>query len=1214
MIRHNRSMPMRRRPRVLVAVLPLAGMLLAQSLLVGPAFSAAPLTFGTAKATFEPSIHHAEALAHADDRLTFKPGGRVEVPFRPRPSDRWPVGGVAPRALPAGRASGTEMATTPQGSRWTTIGDRTPVPRPDPPAPAPGPSGGTAAGGLFREVFGFLPYWEVADAALDLDYSVLSTIAYFSVGVDRSGNLLKQSAGGSVTTGWGGWTSSRMTAVIDDAHRAGTRVALTITSFAWRSTEAAAQAELLGNPVARLNLARQAAAAVRDRGADGINLDFEPIAPGHAADFTALVRSVRQELDAIAPGYQLTFDTTGFIGNYPIEDATAPGGADAIFIMGYDFRTAGSSPVGSIAPLQGPAYDVGDAVAQYVARVPPSQVILGVPYYGRVWSTETDQPQAVNISGVQFGESATPIYSSAVTTAAQHGRRWDAAEASPYVAYQRENCTTTYGCVTAWRQLWYDDPVSLGLKYELVNSQGLRGAGIWALGYDNGRAELDETLAAGFLNDTMAPVTGINSLAWRQRDAGFVVGWSGRDVSGIAAWDVQVSAGGGPWQHWLQGTRATSEVYLAESGLGYAFRVRATDRKGNAGGWDVAETWEATPLIEVGGFAGVRLEGLAMRAGPSSSAAHLGELATGQIVSIVGGPVSAAGQTWWEAVGPLRQWRPVAPVTRFWVAQGSATTPWLVGSRVPSSTIVDAVLRDLAVGVDTAGTPGGSDARVFSPNGDGRRDTVPVRWTNATALEQLDLRVLRADGSLAGALPLGALAAGAQRHDWDGTVGGIRLPDGTYMLALAGTAGGVAVAAPSSRPATEEQIALFGVVVDTAPPVLERSASTSAAFSPNGDGVIDDVRVSVSAADAVAWSGTITALDGSAPGTVVRAALLGGGAWLWDGRDDAGAVVPDGRYRIALWAVDVAGNAAARTWSISVDTVAPGLATTLAPTMFSPNNDGTGETVTLTWASSDAAQAAVQVIARGAVVASWPSLPSGSLTWDGRDASGAPVPDGVHLLRVALSDAAGNLTLSDKPVVLDRTLAHVGWTPALFLPHDSDPLAPSAAVSYQLFGPARTTVRILGQDYRYIRTAWANRDQPAGMHRWTWDGKAGTGHLVPRGWYRVVVTGQSAIGTTTLTRLVLVDAFTATPSSLTPAAGETLSLGLRTAELLTGVPSVTFEQAGRPPVTRAATAYASGRYRVTFIVAPGAGPATLRITARDARGGTNSQTVAVTVR
>ena len=77
-------------------------------------------------------------------------------------------------------------------------------------------------------------------------------------------------------------------------------------------------------------------------------------------------------MNKVRKGYQITFDTTGFIGNYPIEAATAPGGADAIFIMGYDFRTGSSTTSGSIAALKGPAFDVGDAVAQYAARVPAS--------------------------------------------------------------------------------------------------------------------------------------------------------------------------------------------------------------------------------------------------------------------------------------------------------------------------------------------------------------------------------------------------------------------------------------------------------------------------------------------------------------------------------------------------------------------------------------------------------------------------------------------------------------------------------------------------------------------------------------------------------------------------------------------------------------------------------------------------------------------------
>ena len=196
-----------------------------------------------------------------------------------------------------------------------------------------------------------------------------------------------------------------MTSVIQAAHRSGTRVVLTVQAFAWTTNQATSQAALLGSPAARLNLARQIAAAVRDRGADGVNLDFEPLVSGRSDEFVALVRTIRSELNRISRGYQLTFDTTGSIGNYPIEAATAPGGADAIFIMGYDYRTA---RVGS-RRLDRPAHRTGLRPRRhdpgFTDRVPPAKLILGLPYYGRAWSTVSDAPRAAT----QIGDEVRPV-------------------------------------------------------------------------------------------------------------------------------------------------------------------------------------------------------------------------------------------------------------------------------------------------------------------------------------------------------------------------------------------------------------------------------------------------------------------------------------------------------------------------------------------------------------------------------------------------------------------------------------------------------------------------------------------------------------------------------------------------------------------------------------------------------------------------------------
>jgi len=441
------------------------------------------------------------------------------VPFRPRPTDTWKVGGRAPRALPAGRLSGKAMRaegaaaldrpivdpmadTAAIAASWAVADD----------VPEMGLTAAVDPGGLRREVFGFLPYWEVSDSSTRLDWEKLSTVAYFGVGAAADGSLQKRTSDGSTTVGWSGWTSSKMTDVINAAHKSGTRVVLTVQSFAWSSSGATRQKALLGSATARANLATQITKAVRDRGADGVNLDFEPIASGYADEFTALVRKVRATLDAAAPGYHLTFDTTGWIGNYPIEAATAAGGADAIVIMGYDYRSSGASVAGSIAPVKAAIYDISDTLAAYLARVPASRLILGVPYYGRAWSTKTDDLHSENISGTKYGASSTAVYTTARDLAAEHGKRYDPTEAVAWTAYKRETCTATYGCVTSWRQLYYDDVTALKTKYDLVNSKKLRGVGIWALGYDGTRTELYQALKDKFITDSVPPVISASSL------------------------------------------------------------------------------------------------------------------------------------------------------------------------------------------------------------------------------------------------------------------------------------------------------------------------------------------------------------------------------------------------------------------------------------------------------------------------------------------------------------------------------------------------------------------------------------------------------------------------------------------------------------------------------------------------------------------------------
>ncbi len=174
--------------------------------------------------------------------------------------------------------------------------------------------------------------------------------------------------------------------------------------------------------------------------------------------------------------------------------------------MGYDYKGASSGTAGSVAPIGGPVYDIADTVAAYASRVPASRLILGVPYYGRAWSTATSELNAPTTSAAKYGPSVSVLYETALEFASANGRRYDPVEGSAWTAYQREYCSTIYGCQTGWRQLYFDDAETLAAKYDLINAYDLRGVGIWALGYDGSRPELYAVIKDKFITDTVAPV------------------------------------------------------------------------------------------------------------------------------------------------------------------------------------------------------------------------------------------------------------------------------------------------------------------------------------------------------------------------------------------------------------------------------------------------------------------------------------------------------------------------------------------------------------------------------------------------------------------------------------------------------------------------------------------------------------------------------------
>jgi flagellar hook assembly protein FlgD len=144
---------------------------------------------------------------------------------------------------------------------------------------------------------------------------------------------------------------------------------------------------------------------------------------------------------------------------------------------------------------------------------------------------------------------------------------------------------------------------------------------------------------------------------------------------------------------------------------------------------------------------------------------------------------------------------------------------------------------------------------------------------------------------------------------------------------------------------------------------------------------------------------------------------------------------------------------------------------------------------------------------------------AGSWVWNGKSTAGRTVPDGRYILRVGGYDRAGNSTVRDLAVLVDRTIRSVAWSRASFIARSRQ----TSRVSFVLGRAASVTVGIYS-GATLVRPIWQDRAFAAGRHGWTWNGRTSAGVMLKPGSYRVVVIARSSIGSSTLTRNVIVRA------------------------------------------------------------------------------------------
>lgn len=221
--------------------------------------------------------------------------------------------------------------------------------------------------------------------------------------------------------------------------------------------------QLLSSAAARTAAVNGLASRVSQYGLDGLNIDFENIAPADRANFTAFISELAARLHAL--GAVVSVDVSPDRGTDWTEafDYAALGKqADYMVLMGYDEHYGGSKYPGPNASLP---YDE-KAIRTILKVVASEKVILAVPFYNRDWSINQDGTAASSAfislpeqNGIIAGYSLNPV--------------WNGTLGQYVASYTKQSINHT---------IWIEDGRSLTAKYNLVVQNKLAGVAYWHIG------------------------------------------------------------------------------------------------------------------------------------------------------------------------------------------------------------------------------------------------------------------------------------------------------------------------------------------------------------------------------------------------------------------------------------------------------------------------------------------------------------------------------------------------------------------------------------------------------------------------------------------------------------------------------------------------------------------------------------------------------------
>ena len=153
--------------------------------------------------------------------------------------------------------------------------------------------------------------------------------------------------------------------------------------------------------------------------------------------------------------------------------------ADYVVIMAYDEHYSGSEP-GSVASIGW----VTEGIENTMKEVPADQIILGMPFYARVWKLTPADGEVLPEDGAVIDSFTNYDISCYSASMGEQKRLANANGVTPVWSDEIGQYYVEYKNGGSIYQIWMEDAASIEAKLKVMDSFKLAGGAFWKLGLE----------------------------------------------------------------------------------------------------------------------------------------------------------------------------------------------------------------------------------------------------------------------------------------------------------------------------------------------------------------------------------------------------------------------------------------------------------------------------------------------------------------------------------------------------------------------------------------------------------------------------------------------------------------------------------------------------------------------------------------------------------